>query len=404
MLLKVNGKDIMTCSEDDLIELINNSDFRENETLEYKRHFSHLERINNQDREEKRAEYKCDICSFANADGGYLIYGIDEDNGCATSINGIDISDDDVDKFELNRRNELSGIQPKTPNIRFNFIKLETGKYVVVIHVKSDSFAPYVFIEKEKYYRIYRRSGNRKSVIGYSELKRMFNNSLSLEQSVQDYIFERVNYYRYKNEVCGERFIHICIIPETFKDSYYNHNMFLLEKEQNMKFGHIFNTINCNTLSIPCVDGIHFIPWSEDVDYADCYVKNSGVIEACISLKKCIHNSHMPWGYLWDRLDDVYSEGLRLCKSIGVEGKLFLCLSIIGCKGLISDSNESTYDYIGLVDRDEIYCDPIAVEISDDSEIVSNALKQLNLIFLLSIGVKRKKELTDLIRELQSES
>ena len=394
----------MTCSKEDLDVLINNSDFRENENIEYKICFSHLGSNSNQDKEEKRAEYKCDVCSFANADGGYLIYGIAEENGIVTSITGIEIPDDDTDRFELNRRNELSGIQPKTPTVKFKFIKLETGKYVVVLYIKTDSFAPYVFLEREKYYRIYRRSGNRKSVIGYSELKRLYNNSLSLEQSVQDYIYERVNYYRYKNEVCGDRFIYLCIIPETFKDSYYNHNMFLLEKEQNIKCASVFNMICCNTPSIPCVDGIHFVPWSNDVEYADCYVKNTGVIEACLSLNKCVHDNHMPWGYLWDKLNDVYSKGLQLCKSIGVEGKAFICLSIIGCKGLISDSNESSYSYIGMVDRDEIYCDPIAVEISDDIVIADKALNQLKLMFLLSIGVKRKKELTDLIRELQSES
>ncbi len=404
MLIKVNGKDIMTCSKEDLDVLINNPDFRENENIEYKICFSHLGSNSNQDKEEKRAEFKCDICSFANADGGYLIYGIAEENGIATSITGIEIPDDDTDRFELNRRNELSGIQPKTPTVKFKFIKLETGKYVVVLYIKTDSFAPYVFLEREKYYRIYRRSGNRKSVIGYSELKRLFNNSLSLEQSVQDYIFERVNYYRYKNEVCGERFIYLCIIPETFKDSYYNQNVFVLEKEQNIQFAHVFNTIGCATSSIPCVDGIHFVPWSDDIDYADCYVKNTGVVEACLSLKKCVSGHNLPWGYLWEKLEDVYSNGLKLSKRIGIEGKTFLCLSIIGCKGLISEGNESMYDYSGTVDRDEIYCDPISVEICDDSAIADKAIKQLKLMFLLSIGVKRKKELTDLIRELQSES
>ena len=104
MQLKINEKDIMNCSEEDIAVLINNPDFRENEGIEYKLTFSHIEGKDYQDKEEKRAEYKCDVCSFANADGGYLIYGIAEDNGCASSIIGIDIPDDDTDKFKLLQR------------------------------------------------------------------------------------------------------------------------------------------------------------------------------------------------------------------------------------------------------------------------------------------------------------
>ena len=47
------------------------------------------------------------MCAFANAEGGYLIIGISDDNGCASELCGIDIPDDDLDKFELDRRNDL---------------------------------------------------------------------------------------------------------------------------------------------------------------------------------------------------------------------------------------------------------------------------------------------------------
>ena len=401
MHLKINEKDIMNCSEEDIAVLINNPDFRENESIEYKLTFSHVEGKDNQDKEEKRAEYKCDICSFANADGGYLIYGIAEENGCASSIIGIDIQDDDTDRFERNRRNELNGIQPKIPTIKFAFIKLNTGKYVVVLHVNTDSFTPYVFLEKEKYYRIYRRSGNGKSAIGYTELKRLFNNSLSLEQAVYDYITEKVTRYRFRNEQCGDRFIYLCTIPETFKDSYYNHNMFLMEREQEKRFGYVFNDICCNTPSVPCVDGLHFIPWSDDVEYADCYIKNNGIIEACLSLEKTIRDQFFPWGYLWNKMNSFYSNSLNLYRSLSLEGRVFICLSIIGCKGLMTDSEHLSINSFSNIDRDEILCDPIAITMNEDDESIQKMLLQLKLTFLLSIGVKHRKELNEIITEIQ---
>ena len=106
--------------------------------------------------------------------------------------------------------------------------------------------------------------------------------------------------------------------------------MFLLERELGKGFGQVFNQIGCSSPSIPCVDGIHFVPWSEDVEYADCYIKNNGIIEVCLSLKKCTHNnSYLPWGSLWDKISDVFYRSINLYKTLGTEGRCFLCLSII---------------------------------------------------------------------------
>lgn len=122
------------------------------------------------------------MCSFANSDGGYLVFGISDNSGCASELVGVEISDDNTDKFELDRRNNLSNIYPKTPHVDFHFVKLENGKYVVIIYIKRDGFAPYVYVEDENNYRIFKRTGNKKQTVTYSELKNMFNQSISLEK------------------------------------------------------------------------------------------------------------------------------------------------------------------------------------------------------------------------------
>ena len=76
MLPKINGKSFLECTEDDLKNLIDNPDFRENEYLDYKQNFAFLELPKGKERNEKIAEFKSDVCSFANADGGFLIFGI----------------------------------------------------------------------------------------------------------------------------------------------------------------------------------------------------------------------------------------------------------------------------------------------------------------------------------------
>ena len=103
MIPKINGRSFLDCNEDDLMILIDDPDFRENEYIDYKVNFSFLEVSDKQEKNKKQLVFKIDICSFANAEGGYLIYGIRDEAGCAAEIVGIDIPNDDTDKFELER-------------------------------------------------------------------------------------------------------------------------------------------------------------------------------------------------------------------------------------------------------------------------------------------------------------
>lgn len=54
-----------------------------------------------------------------------------ETAGIPTEIAGIVI--DNTDRFELDRRNELSGILPVVPNVGFAFVLVGANRYVVVI-------------------------------------------------------------------------------------------------------------------------------------------------------------------------------------------------------------------------------------------------------------------------------
>ena len=163
MLPKINGKSFLECTEDDLKSLIDNPDFRESEYIDYKQTFAFLELPKGRDKNEKNSEFRSDVCSFANSNGGFLIFGISDVEGCASELVGIEI--DNTDRFELDRRNNLISIQPKMPYLKFHFVKLMNEKYVVIIYIKRDNFAPYTHVEDEKNYKIYKRVGNKKQTI-----------------------------------------------------------------------------------------------------------------------------------------------------------------------------------------------------------------------------------------------
>jgi len=313
MLPKINNKSFLECTEADLEILKENSDYRENEYIDYKKNFAFLEIDKGKERNAKISEFKSDVCAFANAEGGYLIFGISDANGCAEQIIGIDISDDNTDKFEFERRNNLNGIYPRTPYVKFHFVKLQNGKYVVIIFVKHDSFAPYTHIENESSYFMYKRSGNGKRIMSYTELKNMFNQSLSLDREIYNYRTERIDYYKNQAETedsIYSRFMLLHIIPETFLDSSYNQNMFVLEKTNGMQFSTMFSEMECNNISMPCVDGLRYIPYRDNAINSECYVKNNGVVESFLPLdnitlrigKGEYPNGFIPCGWIWKKL------------------------------------------------------------------------------------------------------
>lgn len=409
MLPLINGKTFLSCTENDLQVLIGNLDYRENEYIDYKRNFSFLEINKGKEREIKKTEFKCDVCSFANVDGGYIIYGISDSNGCANEIIGIDIPDNNTDRFELDLRNYLNGIQPRIPSVQFAFIPLVSKKYVVIIYVRHDELAPYVYLEGERNYRIYKRSGNEKKPIAYSELRKMFNSSLLIEQEIMDYVRQRIIHYRNLGSHFGNSFAYFSFIPDTFFDRNYSKNAFVLEKKYKINFSDIFSSFHCNTPSIPCVDGIRFIQRSDFLCHAEAYVRNNGIIEVCTSLDEHIHrsdpkytNGFLPWGWLWECYIELFQKYYSVFRKMNMGNRVFVSFSIIGCQNVMTENKEFDYLYTGSIDREEIICDPIEIiNIFDDVEI-EKVLKKVYLSYLLAIGVKHDERLKNLINELYS--
>ena len=409
MLPKINNKSLLECNEDDLEVLIGNQDYRENEYIDYKETFSFLE-VPKEKKREKIYEFRNDVCSFANAEGGYLVYGISDENGCAKRIIGVDIIYCNTDRFELDRRNDLAPIFPKSPYMKFSFVKLKNDKFVVVLYIRHDNCAPYTHIVDESSYKLYKRTGNRKTTMTYTELKNMFNQSLGLEKEIHNYRKERIEYYLSQAEIANSdysRFMLFHIIPETFLDSNYDQNMFIYQKCDTHIFSRMFTSFHCSSTGIPCVDGLRYIPYDSSYGLSECYINNNGVVECFYSLTRDIKEvkerasvEHIPWKYLWDKVNNTYSEYCKLLSHISHEGRIYICLSFIGCKGVRSQDQEFNHDYTGTIDRNTIMCCPVEIVNADNEIELELMRKKLYIEVLLSLGIKYDDLLTQFIDEV----
>ena len=409
MLPTINGKSFMDCTEADLQELLDNPDYRENDYIDYKATFAFLEIEKNDPRKaDLFAEFRSDICHFANAEGGYLIYGIKDKQGMASEIIGVTIPNNNLDKFELERKNNLVPIMPKLPPVRFKFILLENQKYVVIISVSRDSYTPYLHLEGEKDFRIYKRVGNGKRPLSYMELKNMFIQSRSLEQDVLSYRKNRISYFRDNNDsVAGKglRFLLLHIIPETFTDSSYNKNVFQLERSGKAKFSPMFSEMGCSGRAIPNVDGLRYTHYKS---VTECFATNNGIVECFLPLDNDYTGTFEQRGYeylahgvVWDRIQSVVEYySTYILPSIDAS-RVFICISIIGCKGLITESKSMMFfGDNSTIDRNELLCAPVVFFKNDDSH---ESLEQLKVEYLLSIGIRHGKELDAFVEKANSQ-
>ena len=417
MLPTINNKSFLDCNEVDLKNIIENFDYHENEYIDYKENLYYLEIPQNaKDRKaliaQGKCEFKSDVCAFANAEGGYLIIVISDDNGCASELCGIDIPDNDLDKFELDRRNDLMGIQPRIPSIKFHFIKIENGRYIVILYIRHDNFAPYLHVENEKNYQVFKRTGNRKTSMSYTELRNMFNQSLSLDKEIYNYRKDRIQYYgeqtEEKNDIYS-RFLLLHIIPETFTDPSFSHNMFFLEKEKDISFDLIFTAFSNTQRSMPCADGLHFLHDERAYDKTEGYINNNGIFECFFPLSNYLNltdnrykHGYFARDYIWDRINGALFNYKKIFESIIGDCRIYICLSIIGCKGIVTQTpaEEDIGYYIGSIDRDRIMCNPIVVEKISDDDIFWFGIKTLQIEYLQSIGVKYDKKLDELMKEV----
>lgn len=407
MLPKINNKTFMEVDESDLIVLVDNPDYRESDYLDYKEKFSFLEILDKKEKEKKVFEFRNDICAFANADGGYLIYGISDENGCAKEIIGIDIEDDNTDKFELDRRNNLTPILPKQPKVFFHFVKLSNGKYVVIIFIKKDSFAPYIHLVDEKDYKIYRRNGNQKKVMTYSEMKNMFNQSLSLEKEMYNYRIDRIGYFKNQEDTDEHhysQFMMIHFIPETFMDSSYNQNIFALHRVKGINFNDIFSPISCNSVVIPNADGIRCVPNVSAFNHREGSVKNNGIVECFIPLVGYINCSdkypkgHLGWKAIWwECIEAILYKYCDVFANLNF-GPVYVSVSIVGCKDVTTDCKE--FNYIGKIDRNQVLCNAVLLEDMVDRDKKNMTINKLYADYLMSIGVKYDDDLITLLKEL----
>ncbi|PHR19453.1 MAG: hypothetical protein COA41_07170 [Sphingopyxis sp.] len=162
-------------SLDDLAQLISNQ-VAENRTVEFKRE---LPKTN----DNGRKEFLADVTSFANAQGGDILFGIDAPQGVAAQIQGIVV--DDYDSELLRWDNILiDGVEPRLPGIKMRWVDCGDQGRVMLIRIPASTIAPHRITFK-KSHRFFGRKSNGKYEMDTHELRDAFAGSEALPKRLQ---------------------------------------------------------------------------------------------------------------------------------------------------------------------------------------------------------------------------
>ena len=381
--MTINGKSYKQWAEEDLLTLLSNDDFREDQFLDYKWTFDFLEASDKNQKTKAKHEFRNDVCSFANADGGDIIVGISEKNGLAASINPICI--DNIDKFELDLRNTLLPIQPVMPSVDFAFIRLGNGGYVVIVHIEKGILKPYLTIEDQTVFRFFVRRGNRKESMSYSEISNYFLHAATFAAEVKRFRAERISELLEDN---SGMFGVVHVIPVTFTNPVAFIPVCDLFKSGKLHLPEQLN-LYARGRMLPNVDGVWFPSEDGLRDFQLLRLFNNGSVELKFDLytKKYRDEEYLMSDEFIQSIEDVVEGTLEICKSLRRKLSVYICTSIIGCKGYWNyDSHNTIHPLPSKVDRDRIMCIPIEIKDISDIQNVADMIEECKKMTRYALG------------------
>ena len=178
------NKKIDDITEADLQSLIDNK-VLEGKTIEYKR-----ELPNNFDPSKK--EFLADVTSFANASGGDLIFGIEEDTTTREpgSLAGLEVESIDNERTRLDNIIR-TGVDPRLLNVSIKPISLSNMRYALLIRIPRSWTSPHRVV-LGGHAKFYSRNSSGKYEMDVDELRIAFNLAETLIERIRNFRIDRI--------------------------------------------------------------------------------------------------------------------------------------------------------------------------------------------------------------------
>ncbi len=350
--MTIDNKPIEQIRESDLQTLIVNQ-VAEGKSIDYKRELP-------SGNDESKRELLADVSSFANASGGYLVFGVEESAGIPTNICGLSITDADAEI----RRIESSiqdGISPRIPGLAIKPINLQNKNVVIVVHIPRSWALPHMVTFKN-YSKFYSRNSAGKYQLDVNEIRSAFLLSESAAERIRNFRLERLgiivaNQTPIPMEKGAKLILHVVPISAFNIRSQFDVISISTQELQPLNVYSGWNhRIN--------LDGKVTFEQSGNPLFANTYLQifRNGVIEAVethYTISQTGKSSYIYRAYERDLLK-LIERLIKVQENIGVQSPLFIMLSFLGVKGYVMGFDSGFGRFGNPIDRDALLL-PVAI-------------------------------------------
>ena len=136
-------------------------------------------------------EYLKDLCAFANAQGGDLVFGVVEQNGVAVDAPGIEVADPGAEQDRLEQIACSDGIEPRLPRPEFCRIEVSAGRFVFVVRVYQSWIGPHR-VSFRGHGHFYARGATTTFPMSVQQLREAFTAAESRIERIREFRVERL--------------------------------------------------------------------------------------------------------------------------------------------------------------------------------------------------------------------
>ena len=178
------------------IELLANK-YREDINLDFKKciTFEKLTKLNKEKHiiENSKHEFAVDIASFANTNGGYLVFGVDENDRIPSKIIPFEI--DSLEQLESSCAKLIRDrIEPQLYGCGFHAIDIQHNKFIFIVHIPKSLNAPHGVRKsgEDNYYFYSRNNEGNNYQLKLAEFKNNFILRDSMIKKMKEFKAERI--------------------------------------------------------------------------------------------------------------------------------------------------------------------------------------------------------------------
>ena len=310
-------KELSEVTAEDILKL-KDLGIAEDAYIDYKRDWYNLSK------DSEKKDFLLDVCSFANAYGGDIIYGVEEDGGIPENFSGVEINED-LDEFKLRIGQILkSSIEPVIMDLQYEAIPYN-DRFFFVVRIPPSFYAPHM-VKSSKSTFFYKRYNNGNSAMTHVEIRDAFLRHPKRIEEFENFISDRKKII---SEEMNKPFLLLHAIPLLRRDNFRNvSDNYLMGKLNRFSF----DLINAN-IATHKFEG--FFIYSHEPTEEYCLYFRDGTIEIALGYDYYYEDNKIFGSYLEGKIVDVYRKiNEKVIKDNLISLPYCFTVSLANCKDM----------------------------------------------------------------------